>query len=123
MDVTSPAKTPHAAFLALTYDTGLASGNGYYFNGSSAVYKHPDNSPITSGVFFGSPGNPHSNLGPYYIYSAGWNAGFYGGGSIHTGGGQILMADGAVRFLGSNTSYNVWAGLNTRQGGEIIPEF
>lgn len=61
--------------------------------------------------------------------------------SFHTGGVQVLMADGAVRFIsenidtgdltaaapGNNSSgaspYGVWGALGTRAGGEVIGEF
>lgn len=61
--------------------------------------------------------------------------------SFHTGGVQVLMADGAVRFIsenidsgdltvaapGNNTKgtspYGVWGALGTIAGGEVIGEF
>jgi hypothetical protein len=121
----SPDKTPRAAFLALTYDPALASGNGFTFNGNSSPYPFPDGTAIpSSGGFFLNPAaTANKMLGPYYGYGAGYMADFSSAGSIHTQGGQILMTDGAVRWLSANVSYNIWAALNTRQGGEVIPEF
>ncbi|MCA9083104.1 MAG: DUF1559 domain-containing protein [Planctomycetaceae bacterium] len=58
--------------------------------------------------------------------------------SYHTGGVQVLMCDGAVRFIsenidtgnlgvatsrGSASPYGVWGALGTRGGGETIGEF
>ena len=61
--------------------------------------------------------------------------------SLHTGGVQVLMADGAVRFVSENidtgdltqpspqngsngpSPYGVWGALGTKQGGEVIGEF
>jgi len=58
--------------------------------------------------------------------------------SLHTGGAQVLMCDGAVRFVSSNidsgnmgvastlggaSPYGVWGALGTRAGGEVIGEF
>ncbi len=44
-------------------------------------------------------------------------------GSEHTGGAQVLMADGSVRFVSENIDKNVWWGIGTRNGGETIGEF
>jgi prepilin-type N-terminal cleavage/methylation domain-containing protein/prepilin-type processing-associated H-X9-DG protein len=47
-------------------------------------------------------------------------AGLY---SFHTGGAQVLMADGAVRFLSANLAAHTLASLVTRAKGEIVGEF
>ena len=41
--------------------------------------------------------------------------------SDHPGGVQILMCDGSVHFMGDDTSHNIYLGICTRDGGEIIP--
>lgn len=44
--------------------------------------------------------------------------------SYHTGGVQVLMADGSVRFVSDNVDKNgVWHPLNTIRNGETIGEF
>lgn len=58
--------------------------------------------------------------------------------SYHTGGVQVLMADGAVRFVGDSidtgnlgvattrggsSPYGVWGALGTKNGGEVVGEF
>ena len=61
--------------------------------------------------------------------------------SFHTGGVQVLMGDGAVRFISENidsgdltvatpgnnstgsSPYGVWGALGTRAGGEVVGEF
>jgi len=43
--------------------------------------------------------------------------------STHEGGVQVLMADGAVRFLSENMSQVVLDGLSTRAGNEVVGEF
>jgi len=43
--------------------------------------------------------------------------------SRHEGGAQFLLVDGAVRFLSENIDLNLFAGLGTAHGGELIGEF
>lgn len=43
--------------------------------------------------------------------------------SYHTGGAQVCMADGAVRFISDSIDNGTWVGLGTRNGGEVITEF
>ena len=46
--------------------------------------------------------------------------GMYGMSSFHPGGGNVMMADGSVRFLKSTTNMvTVWA-LGSRAGGEVL---
>jgi hypothetical protein len=70
-----------------------------------------------------------------------WHQGFYTATSNHTGGVQVLMTDGAVRFISENIStgnlaatplawnsggqspYGVWGALGSRAGGETVSEF
>ncbi len=65
--------------------------------------------------------------------------GFYSAGSKHKGGVQVVMGDGAVRFISENINtgnqaaagnnlsgqspYGVWGALGTRNGGEVVGEF
>jgi prepilin-type N-terminal cleavage/methylation domain-containing protein/prepilin-type processing-associated H-X9-DG protein len=43
--------------------------------------------------------------------------------SLHTGGVNLLMCDGAVRFVSENADNKTWRGLATRAGSEVIGEF
>lgn len=43
--------------------------------------------------------------------------------SAHTGGAQILLGDGSVRFVSENISIDTWRGLGTMNNGEILGEF
>ena len=40
--------------------------------------------------------------------------------SGHPGGVVVLFCDGGVRFVADGTSADVWQGLATRAGGEIV---
>jgi len=80
---------------------------------------------------------PYWNAATHTFYIAPGTAGYtlnfdnsggkqyaWGAGSHHVGGGHILMADGAVRFLSENVDrVGVVAALISVKGGEIIPEF
>jgi prepilin-type N-terminal cleavage/methylation domain-containing protein len=43
--------------------------------------------------------------------------------SKHTGGVQVVMCDGAVRFVSNNIDQNVWRGLSTARGSETVGDF
>ena len=43
--------------------------------------------------------------------------------SSHTGGVQVLLADGSVRFVSDSVNLLTWQALATRNGNEVIGEF
>lgn len=43
--------------------------------------------------------------------------------SMHIGGTQVLLADGAVRFVSENINLATWRGLATRASSEVLGEF
>ncbi len=43
--------------------------------------------------------------------------------SLHRGGVNLLLCDGAVRFVASTIETTVWRGIGTRNGSEIVGEF
>jgi prepilin-type N-terminal cleavage/methylation domain-containing protein/prepilin-type processing-associated H-X9-DG protein len=44
-------------------------------------------------------------------------------GSQHTGGVQVLMTDGSVRFVSQNVAGQTWYELGSRNGGGIVGDF
>ena len=44
-------------------------------------------------------------------------------GSQHTGGAQVALVDGSVRFLSENLDLSALRSLSTRGGGEVVGEF
>ena len=42
--------------------------------------------------------------------------------SNHPGGVNVLLADGAVRFIKESIGQRTWWALGTRAGGEVISE-
>jgi prepilin-type N-terminal cleavage/methylation domain-containing protein/prepilin-type processing-associated H-X9-DG protein len=51
--------------------------------------------------------------------SAGWR----GARSRHSGGVNVLMCDGSVRFVRDNINPGIWVSISTRTGGEPIGDF
>ena len=43
--------------------------------------------------------------------------------SYHSGGVNVMMMDGSVRFVSNSIDQNLWRGLGTRSGGEVSGEF
>ncbi len=43
--------------------------------------------------------------------------------SFHPGGLNVVMADGSVRFLSQTIDLNVFGGIVTKAGGEIVGDF
>lgn len=44
-------------------------------------------------------------------------------GSWHVGGAHFTMADGSVRFISENIDINLYRGLGSRNGGEVLGDF
>ncbi|WP_435020103.1 H-X9-DG-CTERM domain-containing protein [Tundrisphaera sp. TA3] len=67
------------------------------------------------------PGSPRNPLNPpCIVWLTAAAPSVYGARSRHTGGLNVVMADGSVRFIKNTISYNTWMALSTTQGGEII---
>ncbi|QDT56481.1 Type II secretion system protein G precursor [Caulifigura coniformis] len=43
--------------------------------------------------------------------------------SYHTGGVQVCMADGSVRFVSENIDFATWQGVGSRGDGQVVGEF
>jgi len=43
--------------------------------------------------------------------------------SVHTGGANMLMGDGSVRFMSVSTTLQTLRSLSTRDGNEVLPDF
>ncbi len=41
--------------------------------------------------------------------------------SYHSGGVNVLLADGSVRFVSNSVPINVWRAISTRSTGEVVP--
>jgi prepilin-type processing-associated H-X9-DG protein len=43
--------------------------------------------------------------------------------SRHSGGVQVALCDGAVRFVSNNIALDTWRAISTTNGGEAVNEF
>ncbi len=78
-----------------------ASYNHYYMP-NSKFYDCVANGPASEGFI-----------------ASGWKAAR----SQHAGGVNLLLCDGAVRFVSENVDQGTWRSLATRSGGEVMGEF
>ena len=114
------------------------ASNGIYLGGNNISswgqgtlwpFGHPGWSAVTTVLPPNSPsctGNTGDNM------SSGW--GIFSPNSNHSGGVQVLMADGAVRFIGNSINagnygagsppnFGIWGALGTINGGEPLGDF
>lgn len=88
---------------ASDFDLKGSSADGTTFPGPCAVN-------CTNGVNIG-------NVYPDPVWGTNGTGGTY---SFHTGGANILFADGSVKFVSAGVNIVVYAALVTRAGGEAV---
>lgn len=49
--------------------------------------------------------------------------GFFHASSLHSGGVNVALADGSVRFVRDSVQLSVWRGMATRASGEVVGDF
>lgn len=62
---------------------------------------------------------PNSSTVDCISTSANWKAAR----SKHSGGVNLLLADGSVRFIRNSIDLNTWQGLGSRAGGEVLGDY
>ncbi|WP_010581722.1 DUF1559 domain-containing protein [Schlesneria paludicola] len=104
-----------AAFVGATFTYAQQAG-GMDLNG--LAYVHPDGTPV-SDWFKAAP----YMLSPFFNSQSGINEEWPGASSPHTGGIQVTMSDGSVRFINANIDWVLWNSINTSHNGEVTGEF
>ncbi len=66
--------------------------------------------------------NPNARLRDC-IWSSSLSNGHLAPRSYHSGGVQLLLGDGAVRFVSDNINNATWRALGTKGGGEVLGDF
>jgi prepilin-type N-terminal cleavage/methylation domain-containing protein/prepilin-type processing-associated H-X9-DG protein len=66
------------------------------------------------------PNSPYPNCQFYDTNSDSDSGGMFGLSSYHSGGANVMMADGSVKFIKSSIAYTVLWALGSRDQGEVI---
>jgi prepilin-type processing-associated H-X9-DG protein len=124
---------------------GLAASGGAWSNGPGGVINNPNIAAISptmtswrgaSSAALRGRGVSWAHSGAVSTLTNGYNTpnsripdivvhftGFFGPRSFHTGGAQVLLGDGSVRFLSDNIDAMLHRGMHSRNGGEVLGEF
>lgn len=151
-DVTLPQGTsptfPYRKLLSSSSGcspTGPSTG-GYLGTGSgwpTGTISNPDLGPVLAGHTDWRAGGAGTGRGLSWVRSLsanvltnGYNtpnsripdiqmhgSGFYGPRSLHVGGSNALLGDGAVRFISDGIERTTHRALHSRNGGEIVGDF
>ncbi|WP_422927951.1 DUF1559 domain-containing protein [Singulisphaera sp. PoT] len=106
------------SFATATSGAGLASNRGYYWAwGSEAMTMFNTIVPPTSTKY--QWGQCRFGCNTCGTYSAD-HSHITNATSNHSGGANVLMGDGSVRFIKSSLAINTWWALGTKANGEVI---
>ena len=110
-----------AAFVGGSFTAAMHAGGSEALSSGSFVglpFVNPDGTNIGGWWKAG----PHL-LAPYFQSSYGPNNEWPGADSEHTGGIQVAMGDGSVRFISETINWTLWNGINTKANGEVTGDF
>jgi prepilin-type N-terminal cleavage/methylation domain-containing protein/prepilin-type processing-associated H-X9-DG protein len=105
------------AFIGGQFTNAMNEGGKDYNTGIN--FPFPDGTAQTGNWWHGGP----YMYCPSFIAAYGPNTEWPGPSSYHVGGIQILMADGSVRFMSQNISWQLYYHTTTMAGNEVIGDF
>ncbi len=115
-----------AALVAFTESVTInapcnqGSGSGYY-TGAMGGACGSGTSPVTGFEYGGTIGAANlAGVAPLFNALYAPNSNWPGPDSNHPGVALAVFCDGSSRPMQNNTNFQIWASLNTRQGGEAI---
>jgi hypothetical protein len=77
---------------------------------------------VVVATFYSHTLTPNSRLRDC-IRSIGFDRGHLATRSFHTGGSQLVLGDGSVRFVSENIDIRVWRAVGSINGGETVSEW
>ncbi len=83
--------------------------------GEGGTWANPRNGIVSQGF---DPANPAAAIGPCGINCTNFSEIY----SFHSGGANVLFADGSVHFMSETAPFYVVASLRTRNAGENVPQ-
>jgi len=104
-----------AARFAAYQDDKIVDLGGNYAPADGTGWADPD----CGFSINGATADGLDKYGPYMINKINVSEVF----SFHTGGAQVALADGSVRFISENIDTTLFIGACTRAGGEVLGEF
>ena len=82
--------------------------------------------PIFMGAPWGHGQHNYQHIAPPNSRSCGWLPSLravMSASSRHTGGVNVLLGDGSVRFVGNGINLMSWRALGSRNGGEVVGDY
>jgi prepilin-type N-terminal cleavage/methylation domain-containing protein/prepilin-type processing-associated H-X9-DG protein len=132
-----PSGPPWRMYVSLDTSVFTANPAGGYLRGGSLVTERPPECDTDPRAWAGLRGSswfwggrdwnsafttyltPNSGLPDCGAHGRGW----FTARSLHSGGVNVALADGSVRFISDTMNLTTWRSLATRAGGEVFGDF
>jgi prepilin-type N-terminal cleavage/methylation domain-containing protein/prepilin-type processing-associated H-X9-DG protein len=123
-DLTAAAPTD-AARQVLTLPGSTVTSDANCASGSGGVWSNMRGAKWINGHYADANYNHHlmPNDSRWDCSNGSHNPGQAAARSYHSGGVNVLLGDGSVRFIRNNIDAYTWRGLATRTGGEVLGDF
>ncbi|WP_020475902.1 DUF1559 domain-containing protein [Zavarzinella formosa] len=131
-DITDGLSNTAAISELITGSDGLSDQRGVWSDCWGAQYSHArtPNTNIPDAVwsvvanttynYCSDTSNKPKRNAPCDGSSSTWAGEIYSARSYHTGGVNVCLGDGSVRFVKNSVTLSIWQGLGSMNGGEVI---